>query len=149
MGWGLGKEMSTILIFSRRSSGWDLETALARAFVLRFFLILFSNEAHGSLHCHSDPVSDPWRVPGFWDYKEAVVRTVVRKGRCFLLLKVLKKYKHSRPSLLKSSFLIFLAQSPWYKATFSVQSEHFLGTKWPQRSNAELWNWLTISLFCK
>ena len=75
--------MSTILILSQRHTGWDLEATTLQEPLAGLFAI----ETPGSLHCHSDPASDNWRVTGLWDHRGAAAG---REG-IFPLLKALGK----------------------------------------------------------
>lgn len=93
----------------------------------------FWNEALGSLHCLPHPVSDPRRVTGFWDYRQAVVRTAVGKGRDFPFLKVLKKINTSNLPR-HSSFVVFPAWAPPSRKLFLVQV-----TTWPQWGKGKDW----------
>lgn len=60
------------------------------------------------------------RVTGLWDYRQAVVRTAVGKGRDFPFLKVLKKINTSDLSH-HSSFMVFPAWAPPSRKLFLVR----------------------------
>lgn len=100
---GGGRKWAPFSSFPKEGLGETLKLHLQEPFSWASSLTLFSSETPGSLHCPSDPASDPWGVTGLWDRRGAVAR----KGRDFSPPESPEGKETLRPSLLKITLLGF------------------------------------------